>query len=191
MSPLTPSSPEPYAAIHAATRVHRANHGCGAYTFEDGPALRQLAARWKPKRILELGTALGYTACCLAGGSTSAQVDTIEADAEHVALARDQIERAGLSGRIAVHHGRFKNILATLKPEYDLAFFDGFAPDPFEIGVVRKLLARGGVLICANLQLASPSMARQLLDDLDDHARWQQEPLIEGGSTRVCIKRNP
>ncbi len=180
---------DPYAAIQAATRAHRALHGCDAYTFEDGPALRQLAARWKPTRILELGTALGYTACCLADGSASAQVDTIEADAEHVALARSQIERVGLSARIAVHHGRFEDVLTVREDRYDLAFFDGFAPDPAVMGQITARLVTGGVLICANLALARLSVAQQLLDDLDDPAKWQREPSIEGGRTHVRIKR--
>jgi len=100
-------------------------------------------------------------------------VDTIKANAEHVALARGQIERAGLSGRIAVHHGRFEEVLPALAPGYDLAFFDGFAPDTAKLVVVRKLLATGGVLICANLQLSSRNIFRQWLDDPQNSAQWQ------------------
>ena len=189
MPPLTALGIDPYAAIQAATRAHRASHGCGAYTFEDGPALRLLASERQPQRILEMGTALGYTACSLASGSTSAQVDTIEADVEHVGLAREQIERVGLSERVAVHHGRFEDILPTLEPGYGLAFFDGFAPDPAVLRVVRQLLEEGGVLVCANLQLASGSVVRVLLRNLDDQKKWQREPSIEGGATQVFIKR--
>lgn len=180
---------DPFAAIQAATRAHRAHHGCEAYTFEDGPALHQLAAKWQPKRILELGTALGYTACCLAGGYSSAQVDTIEADALHVDLARAQIKRAGLANRIVVHHGRFDSVLAGLKPSYDMAFFDGFAPEPEVIRTVRQLLVDGGVLICSNLQLTSSSVSRDLQKDFDAAQRWLRQPSIEHGTTQVFIKR--
>jgi aryl-alcohol dehydrogenase-like predicted oxidoreductase len=41
------------------TRRHRADHGCGAYTFEDGPGLIALAATHRATRVLELGAALG------------------------------------------------------------------------------------------------------------------------------------
>ncbi|MEO8278075.1 MAG: hypothetical protein ABI564_00210 [Ideonella sp.] len=54
---------------------------------------------------------------------------------------------------------------------------------------VRKRLATGGVLICANLELARRSVARQLLNGLDDLEQWQREPSIEGGRTHVFIKR--
>ena len=188
MPTFTALGNDPYTSIQSATRVHRASHGCGAYTFEDGPALRRLVARYQPQRILEMGTALGYTACCLAGGSASARVDSIEADADHVVLARAQIEGVGLSERVTVYHGRFEDILPTLESGYGLAFFDGFAPDPAALRVVRELLVQGGVLVCANLQLASAKVVRELSRNLDDPERWQREPSIEGGSTQVFVK---
>ena len=188
MPSFTALGHDPYASIQAATRAHRAKHGCGAYTFEDGPALRLLAAQRQPRRILEMGTALGYTACCLAGGSMSAQVDTIEADAEHVVLAREQIERVGLSERVTVHHGRFEDILPTLEPGYGLAFFDGFAPDLTVLRLVRQLLVDGAALVCANLQLASAKVVRDLSRNLDDPELWQRQPSIEGGATHVLVK---
>ena len=67
---------DPFQSLQDVTRIHRSEHGCGAYTFEDGTGLIDLSARIKPKRILELGTALGYTACCLASGSPEAHVDS-------------------------------------------------------------------------------------------------------------------
>ena len=50
--------------LQAETRVHRRNHGCDAYTFEDGAGLLALARREGAAHILELGTAIGYTAQC-------------------------------------------------------------------------------------------------------------------------------
>jgi predicted O-methyltransferase YrrM len=64
--------------IQKATRAHRQAHGCHAYTYSDGAALTALAANAGAKRVLELGTALGYTACCLAAAGPSVFVDTIE-----------------------------------------------------------------------------------------------------------------
>ena len=107
MTKLDMSARDPFRPIQDATRVHRREHGCGAYTFEDGAGLIDLSARFKPARILELGAALGYTACCLASGSPEARVDTIERDPIHVELARRNIEEANLSSRITVLAGNF------------------------------------------------------------------------------------
>ena len=73
---------------------HRAKHGCGAYPYDNGPLLSTLAAAANARRILELGTALGYTALSFAYGAPDATVDTIERDPEHVQLARENIAAA-------------------------------------------------------------------------------------------------
>jgi len=180
--------PDPFADVRQATRQHLRQHGCGAYTFEDGPALTALSGWKRPRRVLELGAALGYTACCLAQGCASARVDTIEGDAAHVDLAREQIARHALTQRIAVHHGQFDEVLGQLETGYDLAFFDGFAPPAAIIARVRDLLAIGGMLVCSNLQLGHGSAARQLALDLDDARRWQILASIERGRTAVRLK---
>lgn len=182
------SNPDPFADVQAATRQHRREHGCGAYTFEDGPALIRLADRYRPARILELGTALGYTACCMAHGSPDARVDTIEADAGHVELARAQISRHDLGARITVHHGRFDSVLETLQPVYSMAFFDGYTPTLDTVANMRRLLVDGGLLVCSNLQLGSGEEAARLATDLADSSRWQRRDPIENGATAVLVK---
>lgn len=179
---------DPFADVRQATRKHLRQHGCGTYTFEDGSALTALSGWKRPRRVLELGTALGYTACCLAQGFALAQVDTIEGDATHVGLAREQIARHALTHRISVHHGQFDEILGDLEIGYDLAFFDGFAPPAAIIAQVRDLLALGGILICSNLQLGHGSAARELAQDLADGRRWQALASIERGRTAVRLK---
>ena len=182
------SGPDPFADIQQATRQHLRQHSCGAYTFEDGQALTTLSGWKRPQRVLELGTALGYTACCLAQGYALSWVDTIDGDIDHVALARDHIAKHALSHRITVHHGQFDEILAQLETGYDLAFFDGFAPPLSTILRVRDLLAIGGVLVCSNLQLGRRSAAQTLARDLDDSRRWKALTPIERGRTAVRIK---
>ncbi len=180
---------DPFAGLQAATRAHRAEHSCEAYTFEDGPALVRLAQERVPKRILELGTALGYTACCLAYGSPLAHVDSIEGDGEHARLARLQIAQYGLDARISVHHGQFDAVLATLAPGYDMAFFDGFAPALATILQLQRLLAEGGLLVCSNLQLGHGREAQRLAAELADRSHWQGLDPIERGRTVVLVKR--
>ncbi len=175
--------------IQRATRLHRRDHGCGAYTFEDGEGLVRLVKGHNAQRILELGTALGFTACCLAQGSETAKVDTIEADITHVHLARKHILQAGLATRISVHHGYFSDVLPNLKPDYDAVFFDGFGPSGDLISQLGDLLKSGGLLICANIALAD-SPQRQLIEKyINDVDLWIQKDPIENGRTVVRIKR--
>ena len=180
------SPTDPFAAILAQTDAHRRVHGCWAYPFGDGPALGVLAAAVAAKRILELGTALGYTACWFAHGSAQAHVDTIERDAEHVGLARANIADAGFSDRIKVYHGDFDAVLPTLEPHYDIAFFDGYSPTLGDLARLRSLLRCGGLLICANLDLGGGGDA--VRESLGDSSRWLTSFMAEAGRTAVSVK---
>ncbi len=183
------SAVTPFDFIQAATSQHRAHHDCGAYTFEDGAGLIAVAKAQAPRRVIELGTALGYTACCLASATSTTVVDTVERDPDHVRLAREQVTQAGLEGRVVVHEGDFLAVLTTLTGPYDLAFFDGFAPDEALIGRLRSLLADEGVLVCANLGLAAASSREALRRDLDDPTRWTRIGALEQGATLAWRKR--
>src|SRR5262245_18811369 len=110
---------DPFADVRAATLTHRARHGCGAHPYGNGALLGMLAAAAQARRILELGTALGYTALWLAHGAPDSVVDTLERDAEHVRLARAHVEARHMSGRIVVHQSEFACTLQRLEPGYD------------------------------------------------------------------------
>jgi predicted O-methyltransferase YrrM len=60
---------DPFAKVRDATLTHRAKHGCGAWPHSNGALLSALAAAADARRILELGTALGYTALSFAHGA--------------------------------------------------------------------------------------------------------------------------
>ena len=179
---------DPHPMLQAATRVHRREHGCGAYPFEDGGGLAAISRTFQPARILELGTALGYTACCLASGAPGALVDTIEGDPEHVDIARRNIAHANLSDRITVHLGDFARVLPTLGGTYDLAFFDGFAPTLELLRSLTALLPAGGVFVCANLDLASPQDSRRMKSLFADVSAWRLHASLEGGGTTAWVK---
>ena len=73
----------------------------------------------KPKRILEIGTAVGYSAMCFSeyledGGI----IDTIERDEERIAEAKINIKNVGLEDKINIYEGDAVEILPTLN-EHD------------------------------------------------------------------------
>jgi predicted O-methyltransferase YrrM len=177
---------DPFAKVRTATNAHRAKHGCGAYPYDNGPLLAALAAAADARRILELGTALGYTALSFASGAPDATVDTIERDPEHVALARDNIAGASMDHRIAVHEGEFSAILPTLDPGYDVAFFDGHTPVLSLHKSLRGLLRTGGTLITANLNHGGTADA--VRKSLFDGKTWRSALLDEDGETAISVK---
>ena len=177
---------DPFADVRTATNAHRARHRCHAYPYRRGPLLGTLASAVRAHRILELGTALGYTALSFAHGAASSMVDTIERDPEHVELARANIAAAGLDHRIAVHEGDFAAVLPTLDPGYDVAFFDGHTPVPALHLALGKLLGTGGLLITANLNHGGTADA--VAKALFDGKSWRSALVDDDGETAVSVK---
>jgi len=174
---------DPFEALQETTRQHLRRHGCGAYTYSDGSLPGVLAAAVGAQRIVEVGTALGYTACWLASASDTTLVDTIENDPDHVELARAEVARYGLGDRVAVHHGEAEAVLAGLdEAVYDVAFFDGFAPTIAVLGLLRARLRPGGLLIAANLTLGGAGAVRT---ELADASRWRTHSF---GETALAVK---
>jgi predicted O-methyltransferase YrrM len=178
---------DPFDAVRKATQRHRAEHGCGAYTYDKGPFLSALSRKLQPAMVLEMGTALGYTSLCLSQGGSDTHVLTIEADAAHVSLARRMIDQHTRSNRIEVLHGRFEVVLPKLGDAQDLIFFDGFAPDLDIYGQILRLSHKGTVLVSANLGLE--------IDDghtyraaLHDTGSWDTAYVDQTRETALSVK---
>jgi predicted O-methyltransferase YrrM len=176
---------DPFASLREATLKHRAKHGCGAYPYDNGALLGTLAATANARRILELGTALGYAALWFAKGAAETAIDTIERDPEHVRLARENLEVHGMGGHIVVHEGDFASVLRTVDPGYDVAFFDGFTPPRSLLKDLRRLLRARGLLISANLTHAG---AEAYLAALQDKKTWLTAFIDEEHKTALNIK---
>jgi predicted O-methyltransferase YrrM len=175
---------DPLLDVQDATRRHRRDHKCGAYTYGDGSLPATLAAAVGAQRVIEVGTALGYTALSMARSVPDARIETIEMDADHVRLAREQIDAHGVSDRVTVLHGDAEQILGTLDAgAYDVAFFDGFTPAVEVIEEFRRVLRPGGLLIAGNLILR-PS--RKVTGNLENADLWRTHCL---GETALCVKR--
>jgi predicted O-methyltransferase YrrM len=92
-----------------------------------GKLLQLLALAVRAQRVLEIGTLAGYSTIWLARAlSKGGRVVTLEADPKHAAVARENIERAGLAGTVEVVLGPALETLPTLqpKPPFDLVFID-------------------------------------------------------------------
>jgi predicted O-methyltransferase YrrM len=180
------AGPDLFAKIRAATNVHREQHGCGAYPYDNGPLLGAIAAAAHARRIVELGTALGYTALSFASGAPESTVDTIERDPEHAQFARENIAAAGMDHRITVIEGDFASVLPTLDPGYDVAFFDGNTPVPALHKALRGLLRTGGTLITANLNHGGT--ADSVRKALFDGKTWRSALVDDDGETAISVK---
>lgn len=92
---------------------------------EVGRFLEVMVASHGYKRILEVGTAIGYSAIRFANINKDVQVDTIELNPEMIERAGKYIDQAELNDRIHIHEGDASEVIKNLEGSYDLIFLDG------------------------------------------------------------------
>ena len=79
----------------------------------------------KPTKILEIGTAVGYSAICFSNFlDDNGKIDTIERDEERVKEAIENISQMELEDKINIIVGDAVEILPTLNGKYDMIFID-------------------------------------------------------------------
>lgn len=78
----------------------------------------------QPKKILEVGTAIGFSALLMAQASPDAKITTIERNPEMAALARENLAKYDTAQQIEVIEGDAIDVLSALPDGYDFAFMD-------------------------------------------------------------------
>ena len=106
----------------------------------------------KPRNILEVGTAVGFSALLMSEYAPEAHITTIENYEKRIPIARDNIAKAGKSASIDLIPGDATEILPTLTDTYDFIFLDAakgqyinFLPE------IMRLLSKGGILVSDNV----------------------------------------
>ena len=107
----------------------------------------------KPLRILEVGTAIGYSAIILARTlAPGGRIDTIERQEEMLEKARENIKKAGLEHTISVIAGEAEEVLRCLDKQYDMVFLDAAKGQyPEFLPECLRMLKPGGLLVSDNV----------------------------------------
>lgn len=107
----------------------------------------------KPKRILEIGTAVGYSAICFSKYlDNDGIIDTIERDEERIKEAKINIEKMNLQNKIRIYEGDAVEILPTLNGKYDMIFIDAAKGKyPFFLKESLRMLKENGIIFADNI----------------------------------------
>ncbi|KAK7042811.1 O-methyltransferase family 3 protein [Favolaschia claudopus] len=156
-----------------------------AVSAAQGKFLNLLARSVQAKRILEVGTLGGYSAIWLARAlPEDGELITLEYNEHNAKVAQENIDRAGLSGKvkIIVGKGHESMLKLTPNPPFDLVFIDADKPNNINYFTEGKRLVRkGGIIIVDNVvryarvadpEYTSPNVegVRTLLKALKDDA---------------------
>jgi predicted O-methyltransferase YrrM len=161
MGQVVPDAVERYhASLHPPVdalidAVEREGRSAGLPLVQPASArlLRGLTLATGARRVLEIGTAIGYSALWMAGALPSdGMLITIEANPERADTARRNIERAGLTARVSVVVGDATRYLHKVAGPFDLVFQDS-DKQKYEAMLDRlvELLRPGGVLVSDNV----------------------------------------
>lgn len=169
--------------------------------------LKLLLAMKEPKTILEVGTAIGFSALLMSEyGPRDCHITTIEKYEVRIPIARENFKKAGKEKEITLIEGDATQILKELTGPYDMIFMDAakgqyihFLPD------ILRLLPTGGILISDNVlqdgdvlqsryavtrrDRTIHSRMREYLYELKHHEGLQTDILPIGDGVTVSVKK--
>ena len=106
----------------------------------------------QPKRILEVGAAVGFSACLMASVARDANIVTIENYEPRIPIANNNIKNMGFENRITLIEGDAIEVLPTLDGPFDFVFMDAakgqyinFWPE------IKRLTKDGGIIVTDNV----------------------------------------
>ena len=170
---------------------------------EVGKLLGILARSIGARRMLEIGTAIGYGALCLARAAPEARVVTIDKDPARLAVARGYLERGGVADRVELVEGAALEALHRLQGPFDLVYIDAVKTEYRRyLDLVVPQLRVGGLIVCDNLlwggEVAAPTGEDRDADALRAfngyfmiHPQLQAVVLPLGDGLGVATKTKP
>jgi len=155
-----------------------------------GEVLANLVAQLKPKRLLEVGTLVGYSAILMGKElGDDAEIITVEINRLNAEAARKNIEKAGIKPKVQVIVGDASDVLPTLQGEFDLVFLDGPKSEYLKhLRMIEKRLHRGSTVVADNVGRFAYIM-RDYLDYVRNSGRYKSRfiPVGEDG-LEISIK---
>lgn len=168
--------------------------------------LKLLLAIKRPKRILEVGTAIGFSALFMSEyGPKDCKITTIEKYEKRIPIARENFKAAGKEESILLLEGDATELLKTLEGYYDFIFMDAakgqyihFLPD------ILRLMPEGGLLVSDNVLQDGDVMEsryavtrrnrtiharmREYLYELKHHDQLQTDILPVGDGVTISVR---
>lgn len=155
-----------------------------------GRVLAEEVRKARPKRALEIGTLIGYSAIVIARElPPQSTLTTIEVHSEEAKQAEENLKKAGLGGVVRVVVGDALHVIPTLEGEFDFAFLDA-AKDEY-LGYLELLEDRmppGSVVVADNAGIFADEIA-DYLEHVRSGGRWKSRFVRVGGDGMEISRR--
>ena len=181
---LRPERDELMAEMEALARRER----IPIVEWETGRLLATLVAALHPRRVLEVGTAIGYSTLHMARElEPGARVVTLERDPERIARARAFWARGGVEDRIELVEGDALESLAALDGPFDLVFLDASKTEIDDyLRLLDGRLAPRALLVVDNLLMSGEAALPEGVD-----TAWGEESLRAARRTTKALMESP
>ena len=159
----------------------------------------------KPNRILEIGTAVGYSAICFSEFlAPNGKIDTIERELDRIKQAKENFEKVGVKDKINLFEGDAVEILPNLDNKYDMIFIDAAKGKyPFFLEHSIRMLNDNGIIFADNIlykgyvmsdynkhkQRTAVRNLREYIKNITENENFNTEILEAGDGLAVSIKK--
>jgi len=135
--------------------------------FYQGRLLAMFSKMLKPRRILEIGTYMGYSALCLAEGlSDDGKIITLDIQPETNEIAKEFWARTPLYSKIESYLGNALEIIPMLNETFDLVFIDADKPNYANYyDLIFPHLRIGGIILADNVLWSGKVLDTKTNDD--------------------------
>lgn len=107
---------------------------------------------YKPKKILEIGTAIGFSSIFFANNCPEATITTIEINDDMIDIASKNVTEYGLENRINIVKGNALDVISKLEEEYDFVFIDAAKGQYIKFfELVEEKLSQKAIIISDNI----------------------------------------
>ena len=132
---------------------YAAEHNIPILDWQSAAFMEILIRTIKPRRVLEIGTAIAYSSIRIARNlKKKGIVHTIEKSKDNIVLARGYIKKSGIEEKIKILEGNALKIMPELEKKYDFIFLDADKNEYSKLLELSiELLKKGGVIVVDNL----------------------------------------
>lgn len=144
---------------------------------EKGKVLANLIRKYKPKRILEIGTLHGYSAILMAKyANEDCKVITIEINKNSAKVANENIKKAGLSKKVKVVVGDALRVHNKIKGKFDMMFIDAVKEEYLlYLKIYEKKLKKNAIIVADNTGIFK-NYLKDYLKYVRESGRYQSYP---------------
>lgn len=141
-----------------------------------GQLLEELIRKKKPKRVLEIGTLVGYSAIKIIRNlRANSELVTIEIDPAHARTALQNIKKAGMEGKATIVIGNALSEIPKLSGKFDFVFIDAAKEDYIDYLLLLEkhgLLGEKATILADNVKMFQ-SEVKDYLDYVRNSGRYK------------------